>query len=702
MKPCAHNLCLHYVCGNEPPAERRNTLTRAALRALLEAELEAGRTPARLEDFLKGPLGPDRFTVSFDDAHRSMLEHAAPVLAELDVPAALFVPTAFVGTSQEFMDFDGLRRLRDLGWTIGSHSVSHPRMTVALYDEDEAARALRLADECARSREALARELGAAPGLFAYPYGAHDALCREAVRAAGYDAAVTVATESTWASDLFAIPRVEPASPDEVADGPVGISVVVPAYNRADMLAEVVTRLASQSYPEGRYEVIVVDDGSDDDLSAIFEDMPDHVRCLRHGDESFRAGQARQVGADEARFEVVAFLDADVAVAEDFLWHLDWVHRRTPDAVLLGYLSGYNLHDIGHTHRLADVRPAADLEALPLIPDRSREPTLRSCLDNLDWLTDPWRLTYTGNLSLRRRLLDAVGGFGQDFVGWGLEDVDLGYRLHRHGGRFVFSRFAVGYHMVDGTEDAARNPFRRPAPNREDFAGYLDNLAQLRARHSGDPEMSAYVEASLADIEETCGRPYTVGIECGGEARRRSPLHESLHRVVVGGMPPHELFDRVAYAAKIGARSVYLLGGAPAEHPAFSALVRRASAVVERVAMLSPVHAFATPSLAADAERAGLSAVTCLVHSFRPEVHDGLFGPGAFDEFLCGLERLAAAGLERSAHVVVSPGTLAELEATFDVLARENIRVDDVSVTEADLLEEAARLSPVPVQIAAP
>src|SRR5690606_6377735 len=146
-------------------------------------------------------------------------------------------------------------------------------------------------------------------------------------------------------------------------------SVIVPACDRAGILADVVTRLASQTYPEDRYEVIVVDDGSTTDLSPIFEEMPDNVRLVRQGDGRFRAGQARQRGADEAKGAVLVFLDADVAVQPDFLWHVDWVHRREPDAVLLGYLSGYNLHDLGHLHTPADVI-GQDLDALAIIPDR--------------------------------------------------------------------------------------------------------------------------------------------------------------------------------------------------------------------------------------------------------------------------------------------------------------------------------------------
>ena len=117
------------------------------------------------------PDPAQRFTLSFDDAHRSVLAVAAPVLRALDAPATLFVPTDYVGTSDEFLGWDELRALRDAGWTLGSHGASHVRASWALYAETPAAHLARLCDDYARSRELLERELGQAVELFAYPYG---------------------------------------------------------------------------------------------------------------------------------------------------------------------------------------------------------------------------------------------------------------------------------------------------------------------------------------------------------------------------------------------------------------------------------------------------------------------------------------------------------------------------------------------------
>lgn len=696
MLPTARNLCLHYVA----PAvhARRMAITPDALRDAVERLCADGLRPASLRDYLDGAVGADRFTLSFDDAHRSMLTHAAPVLRALSVPATLFVPTGFVGTTDEFLSWDELRALRDLGWTLGAHSVTHPRMSWRLYDETPAQHAARLDDECARARETLSRELGVDVDLFAYPYGEHPAVARESVRRAGYRAAFTVSDTLTWSGDPLTIPRVdgmESLGHVTAAEGPpTGISVVVPACDRVEVLGEVLRRLARQSYPRDRHEVIVVDDGSRHDLSPALAELPSARVIPRAGTVGvFGAGAARQRGADAARFDTLAFLDADVAVSRDYLWHLDWIHRRVPGAVVLGYLSGYNLHDGGHVHTVERVRGLDDLDgSLPIIPDRSREPTLRACLDNLDWLAEPWRLAYTGNLSLPRALLDAIGGFAREFTGWGLEDLDLGYRLHRAGARWIFGRFAVGYHLQDLDEPSPRNPFRHPSPTREHFAGYLANLDTLARRHGDDPAMARFHAQSLADVDETCGRPNTVGIETGGASPLAPRFHRAIHRVSAGGATTHELLDRAAYARKVGAKQVYILGGEPAAHDGFLPLLRAvADAGVRWTIVQTTAVPFADVVLARAAREAGMRHAVIEVYGFDA----GVYGratrrPDAYARFVDGVEALASVGMHRTARVVVADETVDALPDTLQRLAAMGVTVDEAVVVGA-AHEAAAR-----------
>jgi peptidoglycan/xylan/chitin deacetylase (PgdA/CDA1 family)/GT2 family glycosyltransferase len=688
------HLNFHYVAG---PSRGRFSVGPDELEAIVRAEMER-RAPAVLGD---GSDPRATFTVSFDDAHRSVLEHGAPVLARLGVRATLFVPIDWIGSGGEWMEWDELRRWRDQGMAIGAHAVTHPRMAWKLYREDDAAHAARLERECRAAKQRLERELGIACDCFAYPYGEAPAVARAAVRSAGYRAAFTVRDDGAWDGDPLAIPRLDVAALRDAAlpTEPTAISVVVPVRDRRDMVHEVVTRLLGGSYPAERFEVIVVDDGSAVDPATLFPAPPPNLRFVRAAERGgpFRAGQARNAGARAARHPVLAFLDSDVVVGEDFLWALDWVHARTPDAVVCGYLSGYNLHERGFVHRLEDVKGAA-LASVPIIPDRSREPAARACLDNVAWLEEPWRLCYTGNLSLPRALFERSGAFSDRFTGWGLEDIDLGYRLHRAGAAWMFSRFAVGWHLVDPSEGAPRNPFRRDAPVRADFDGYLANVALLCELHPDDPAIAAFAERARADVDEICGRPDTVGIEFGGAALRRAPFHDELHRRAVGGVPTEELLDRVAYATKVGAKRLWLLGGEPAEHEGFSAVLAAARAAKLGSGMLTQGHAFAVAERAQEARAAGLEHATIVFAGHDDATHEALFGAGAALDHAAGVRALRAAGVHVSARVIVTPGD--DPRALVARVLALGIAIDEIAFTRAvdpralaaELGEHAAKL----------
>ncbi len=699
----ARNLCLHYVA--RPGERRRGAISPSDLAGLLAGEASA-RTAASLDAYAGEPPGPDAFTLSFDDAHASV-PLAVPILAAAGVRPTLFVPTDFVGTSPEFLTWDALRALRDAGWLLGSHLATHPRARHRLYDEDAARHAARLADECTRSREAIERALGTDCRLLAYPFGEHTPALAEAARAAGYLAAFTV-SDGAWSGDRFAVPRVDPLVPRPLVEdaGPPGISVVVPARDRLPVLAEVVRRLCLQSYPPDRHELVVVDDGSEDGGRALADTCAKAnesargpgVAVLRLPEgTSFRAGQARQLGAERARFPIVQFLDADVAVDRDFLWHVAWPHERTPLAVVFGYLSGYNLHDHGCAHRVADVAPLAPgtlEDALPIHPDRSREPTLRACLDNLDWLEEPWRLSYTGNLSLPRALLGEIGGFAADFVGWGLEDVDLGLRLFRAGATLLFSRFALGFHLHDPDEARPRNPFRDPRPERAAFAGYLRNVEVLRRRHAGDAALQAFCDRALADIDELVGRPDTVGIEMGGRCRNQCAFHRELNRCQPGGTPLHELLDRAAHAARVGARSIHLLGGEPLEHPDVVALLEHARRLgVRHATCHSNGVPLGEPTRQA-ALRGRLTHVVLKRFGVDRVTYDAMTGgAGTFPLAEAGraflLEERARGRGGLSYAIVAGPPNLDGLGPLLDQAIADEVALEDVLVVGGASLEEA-------------
>ena len=88
------------------------------------------------------------------------------------------------------------------------------------------------------------------------------------------------------------------------------VSVVIPVYNRAHSICRAVDSALAQGEGASAVNVIVVDDGSSDNLEAALAPYEDRVRLLRHQSNA-GAAAARNTGVMAATDEFVAFLDSD-------------------------------------------------------------------------------------------------------------------------------------------------------------------------------------------------------------------------------------------------------------------------------------------------------------------------------------------------------------------------------------------------------
>lgn len=86
------------------------------------------------------------------------------------------------------------------------------------------------------------------------------------------------------------------------------VSVIVPVYNDPDGIRRCLESLTAQTYPEDRYEVIVVDNNSTDDTSEVIRKFPVQLLFETEIQSSYAA---RNTGIKEATGEIVAFTDAD-------------------------------------------------------------------------------------------------------------------------------------------------------------------------------------------------------------------------------------------------------------------------------------------------------------------------------------------------------------------------------------------------------
>ena len=193
-----------------------------------------------------------------------------------------------------------------------------------------------------------------------------------------------------------------------VAFSPV-ISVVIPHLNQPEMLARGLAALMAGRRPD---EVIVVDNGSDSPPEAVCAAHPG-VRLLVEPEPG--PGPARNRGVAAARGDILAFIDADCIAGPDWLAEAE-AAMADPSAEILG----------------GDVRIALADPARPGMPGMI-EAYESVYAYRMDRYIARQNFTGTGNLVVRRRVLEAVGPFaGLDVAedrDWGQRATAMGHRI---------------------------------------------------------------------------------------------------------------------------------------------------------------------------------------------------------------------------------------------------------------------------------
>ena len=244
------------------------------------------------------------------------------------------------------------------------------------------------------------------------------------------------------------------------------VSVVIPTKNRSALLAEAIERIECQSIPREQYEVIVVDNDSIDDTRSVLEQKARTYPNLRFDlQEKPGAAATRNAGLRIAKGEIILFIDDDVQAERGLIQAHIECHRANPNASVIGAVS----------------MPWGD----------TTEPFLRYLRDHR--ILNPYTPSkgpidfsyyHTCNVSTPTNVLLNVGGFNENFQIYGMEDIELGYRLETAGSRMVFAPDAKAVHY--------RFPGYHDFVERSEQAGY--SLGQLIRLH---PELKRrFVESS--------------------------------------------------------------------------------------------------------------------------------------------------------------------------------------------------------------
>lgn len=122
------------------------------------------------------------------------------------------------------------------------------------------------------------------------------------------------------------------------------VSVIIPTYNRANLLDRAIKSVLAQSYQD--FEIIVVDDGSTDNTKEIIENLYDNrIKYIRH-DQNKGGACARNTGIKASSGQYIAFLDSDDEWLPEKLDKQISLFSNCSDSVGAVYCSHYTHDDI--------------------------------------------------------------------------------------------------------------------------------------------------------------------------------------------------------------------------------------------------------------------------------------------------------------------------------------------------------------------
>ena len=213
----------------------------------------------------------------------------------------------------------------------------------------------------------------------------------------------------------------------------LSLSVIIPTYNRKDILKKCLTAFFNQTYPQNMYEIIVVDDGSTDGTEEMIKTMiNDSSYELRYfKQENKGPAAARNVGIRNAKKDLVLFIGDDIITIGTLLEeHVKW-HKLHPEenVAILGYVTWSP--EIKVTPFMKWLEESGAQFGYPLIKNP----------DDVSY-----NFFYTSNISMKRQFLLKYGLFDEDFPYAAWEDIELAYRLTWKDVRIVYNEKATGYH----------------------------------------------------------------------------------------------------------------------------------------------------------------------------------------------------------------------------------------------------------------
>lgn len=183
------------------------------------------------------------------------------------------------------------------------------------------------------------------------------------------------------------------------------ISVVIPLYNKEKQIAKTLQSVLKQTFQD--FEIVIVNDGSTDNSVAAVESIKDsRIRIINQSNEGVSA--ARNHGIVEAKYDLIAFLDADDEWDVDYLETIYYLYKKYPESSIYG--TSYRLkNEVGIT---------------PIVLNKIFEDNDGLLFNYFDVAVISSPPLWTSAVAVKKELILKIGGFpvgvasGEDLITW--------------------------------------------------------------------------------------------------------------------------------------------------------------------------------------------------------------------------------------------------------------------------------------------
>ncbi|SMQ65843.1 Glycosyltransferase, GT2 family [Bacillus sp. OV166] len=264
----------------------------------------------------------------------------------------------------------------------------------------------------------------------------------------------------------------------------IEVSIIIPSLNKYPLNLFTLYSLEYQTFNPSKMEVIFIDDASTDQTEEKVKGYkpPYHFKFIRNKKNLGRA-KVRNLGIRSARGSILIFLDAEMITEPDFVERHHKLHQSNSKLIISGAMHSRVIHScifpeftqkkinkistISKNNqeiysRIKDFKYPSK-EPYQLLEKKDIEKKVfknlgvevypwfqqitRNFPADLEGFAFPWMAFLTGNVSIRKEFIIEAGLFDEDFVKYGYEDWEIGYRLYKMGAKYIVRNDLITYHQ---------------------------------------------------------------------------------------------------------------------------------------------------------------------------------------------------------------------------------------------------------------